>query len=219
MITLNTPIQLGHKAFLFFLVQKTLAPLVVIFVAMIVGIMGNTIVQGIVGLLSVAGMANSGTPALVISLVTNGVFLMITLALVVGIFGFVVSTLQYRNYTLVFEDFNLSVNRGIISTKQISIPYRQIQDVAIERDLNHRLLGLARLVLNTAGHSDDEKGLSEVSFEPIDFDLANEARELLERKIGIQIIQSERANTEDTSQGPHDPPLQAPPVKTPTSNA
>lgn len=54
---------------------------------------------------------------------------------------------------------SLKIKRGIFSKTENAIPYRQIQNVDIERDLVFQMLGLSRLIILTAGHEDEPKGV------------------------------------------------------------
>ncbi len=51
----------------------------------------------------------------------------------------------------------MKIKRGILNKEEVAIPYRQIQDVDIRRDISFQMLGLSRIVILTAGHEDNEK--------------------------------------------------------------
>lgn len=50
---------------------------------------------------------------------------------------------------------SFKIKRGILSKAENAIPYRQIQNVDIERGLLFQMLGLSRLIILTAGHEDE----------------------------------------------------------------
>jgi uncharacterized membrane protein YdbT with pleckstrin-like domain len=57
---------------------------------------------------------------------------------------------------------SLKIKRGILSKTENAIPYRQIQNVDIERSFMFQMLGLSRLIILTAGHEDENvKGTDE----------------------------------------------------------
>jgi uncharacterized membrane protein YdbT with pleckstrin-like domain len=116
---------------------------------------------------------------------------LLLLGVIAFLAGFIVSLLQYRNYAFTLDEFDLKLRRGVFSQKEVSIPYRQIQDIDIVRTVSHRLFGVSRLVMITAGHESPEAhDQTDTTFDPIDKALAEEIRAFLERKIGVQVIES-----------------------------
>jgi membrane protein YdbS with pleckstrin-like domain len=59
--------------------------------------------------------------------------------------------LQYRSWGFRLREGDLYVRRGVLSRVTSVIPHRRIQHVDTRRDLLERWLGLARLVVYTAG--------------------------------------------------------------------
>ena len=51
---------------------------------------------------------------------------------------------------------SFKIKRGIINKTEDAIPYRQIQDVDIERDFFFLILGLSKVIILTAGHEDEK---------------------------------------------------------------
>ncbi len=100
------------------------------------------------------------------------------------------------------RQFGLKLRRGVFSQKEISLPYRQIQDIDIARTVAHRIFGVSRLVMITAGHESPEAhDQTDTAFDPIDKALAEEVRAFLERKIGVQIIEGTvQADTEEKTE-------------------
>ncbi len=115
------------------------------------------------------------------------------LGLIVMIFGIILARIQYKNYTFAFEEFDMKVKRGWLSTRIMSIPYRQMQDVNLERDLTHRLTKTTRVVIASAGTDESpNKDEADIILDPIDMAAADEIRLMLERKIGVQVVQGEK---------------------------
>jgi len=121
----------------------------------------------------------------------NGVFV---ISLILIIVGFIIGWLEYINYAYTLSEFDLRMRRGVLNRREISIPYRQIQDVDIDRNFANILLGLSRIVMQTAAHEEaDEKGMTEVVLEPVDKAIALDLRDILERRIGVQVVEDEKA--------------------------
>jgi uncharacterized membrane protein YdbT with pleckstrin-like domain len=111
------------------------------------------------------------------------------------IFSFLIAWLIYINYKYMLSEDSLKVQRGILNKEEIAIPYRQIQDVDIDRDLSLRIMGVSRIVILTAGHEDapgegnpNERGESEGYLPALDRDLAEWLRDELLRRANVQKV-------------------------------
>ena len=98
--------------------------------------------------------------------------------------------LVYSNYKFFLDENSLKIKRGILNKEEIAIPYRQIQDVDIKRDLSFQMLGVSRLVILTAGHDDENPGddHTEGIFPALDKDLAEWLRDELLRRANVQKV-------------------------------
>ncbi len=193
MISINTPNNLGVKVYHFFLYRSMLPALVCLFAAGVLAVMGKSLNNLILDILSMFAPVNILSQQLTTTFVSNSFFALIAIAIIIAMVAFTKSTLQYRNFSFTLEEFNIKIKRGVLSTTEISVPYRQLQDVVIARDINYKMFGLSRLVLNTL--KDDESGdhkSSQIVLEPIDAILADEARQILESKIGVHVIERTR---------------------------
>jgi len=188
MIQTDVPQRLGRKAFFLLFGRRAAIAILFIIVSLVLLAVSGSIIKGLAIALS-SGQSTATTVGPIssfISFIVSGCFL-------IGIFlfliGFVISWLEYRNFTFDFGEFDLHLSRGIIDKRETSIPYRQIQDVNIERNFDHQLMGMAKIVMTTAGHEESgETGMSEIALDPLDKDVATEIRALLERKIGVQVV-------------------------------
>jgi len=81
-------------------------------------------------------------------------FITFMLAVIVFTGSIIFAWLTYKNYVFSMADDSFKIKRGVISKTENAIPYRQIQNVDIERDLLFQMLGLSRLIILTAGHED-----------------------------------------------------------------
>ena len=204
MISINVPNNLGRKAFTFLLYRRLIPAIACVCIAIIAAIMGNVLVRGIVDLLSAAGPVSRPVQLAVASFVSNGIFALIAVGIVIFMIAFVKSSLEYRNLSFTLEELNLKIKRGILSTTETSTPYRQIQGVEIERSVNYKMMGLSRLVLNTTKETEGSTNheTDRIILEPIDAILAEEVREVLERKIGVQIIERARDDAPESGETP-----------------
>ena len=115
------------------------------------------------------------------------------------LFAFLISWLIYTNYKFALGDNSLKIKRGILSKEEIAIPYRQIQDVDIDRDLSFQMLGLSRISILTAGHEDkpaeDEpagSAESEGVLPALDKDLAEWLQTELLKRANVQKVTEEK---------------------------
>jgi uncharacterized membrane protein YdbT with pleckstrin-like domain len=119
-----------------------------------------------------------------------GVIFLLVLA-----FTFLATWFVYSRYKFCLGDDSLKIKRGLLNKEEVAIPYRQIQDVNIKRDLSFQMFGLSRLVILTAGHDDDEKpGDDETEGElpAIDADLAEWLQAELLKRANVQKITQEK---------------------------
>jgi uncharacterized membrane protein YdbT with pleckstrin-like domain len=83
------------------------------------------------------------------SIVPPLIFAAIAFAMVMG-YGY------YWSFRYKLDDNDLAFEKGIVGRQEISIPFRQIQNVDIEQSFIYRIFNLADLVILTAGHEDPE---------------------------------------------------------------
>ena len=81
------------------------------------------------------------------------IIFLISLLIIAGCFAF--AWLTYINYVFLMADDSFKIKRGILNKAENAIPYRQIQNVDIERNFVFQMLGLSRLVILTAGHENE----------------------------------------------------------------
>ena len=124
------------------------------------------------------------------------------------VYAGVVSLSAWYDYTyheFKLDEYALVIRSGIVNRREISIPYRQIQNVDMNSSYGERMFGVAELFVLTSGNEDrGAEGKDEESsaiFPLVDHDYAAELqRELLKR-----------ANVEEVTAAPVDPaPAQAP---------
>jgi uncharacterized membrane protein YdbT with pleckstrin-like domain len=122
----------------------------------------------------------------------------ICLGLFIFFFGItlLVTWLVYKNYKYCLAENSLKIKRGIINKEEIAIPYRQIQDVNIKRDLYFQMMGLSRILILTAGQDDEtsKDGESEGILPALDKDLAEWFQaQLLERANVQKVVEAKES--------------------------
>ena len=182
--------HLGDKALYFMLLQNVSPAIFLFFVAFIIVIAQNTLSQGLSNTGDVLGQFPflAGNLA---SLIPSIVLIIIFLAIILAGVGALIALLQYRFFTLTLEEFDLRLRKGIFNIQEITIPYRQMQNVDVVRNVLYRIFGISKLVIMSAGHDEDptDEAVNNTVFNPIDHNLAEEIRAVLERRIGIQVIE------------------------------
>ena len=103
---------------------------------------------------------------------------------------FLIAWLIYINFKFCLGDDSLKIKRGILNKEEVAMPYRQIQDVDIKRDISFQMLGLSRIVILTAGHDDDKPGEdeSEGILPALDKDLAEWMQAELLKRANVQKV-------------------------------
>jgi uncharacterized membrane protein YdbT with pleckstrin-like domain len=116
------------------------------------------------------------------------------LFVIVFAIGFLAAWLTYKNFKFSLGDDSLKIKRGILNKEEVAIPYRQIQDVDIQRDFSFQMMGLSRIMILTAGHEDEKPSEddSEGILPALDKDLAEWLQAELLKRANIQKV------TEDT---------------------
>ncbi|MDE1975203.1 MAG: PH domain-containing protein [Patescibacteria group bacterium] len=202
MIDINKEIHLGEKAYLLMVSRKILPGLAIMIIAAILLALSGVITGVLAGLVTAAG-ANQAKAVISISGYMTDVTLgLLILGLMICLVGAIIARLQYSNYSYMFEEFDLRMKRGILFRHIDSLPYRQIQDVNIDRSLVHQMLGLSKITILTAGHEEEgEKGEAQVVLDLLGKEDAEEIRQELERKIGVQIVKTVQEADAESSTG------------------
>lgn len=82
---------------------------------------------------------------------SNGIFILPLIVLLFGVLLYGWLELIYRNFTYEYGEREFVIRQGVMTRKTTVIPYAAIQDIASERSLLERALGLATLEIETAG--------------------------------------------------------------------
>lgn len=117
------------------------------------------------------------------------------ISLIIGAVSFVSAWLIYKNYLFLMAEDSFKIKRGVLNKTENAIPYRQIQNVDIERSLFFQMLGLSRLIILTAGHEDEGvKGSDEAKgiIPAIDKKLAEQLQTELLRRAEVQKVTEDK---------------------------
>ena len=99
--------------------------------------------------------------------------------------------LEYTTYSYMIDEHAFKIKRGILTTEEISVMYRQMQNVDIERPFFYRLFGLSRIVILTAGHEDTDApdpDEAEGILDAVDANLAVQIQSELLRRSNIEEV-------------------------------
>lgn len=118
-------------------------------------------------------------------------FFLFIIVLAISLF---VAWLIYSRYKFCLGEDSLKIKRGVLNKEEVAMPYRQIQDVDIKRDISFQMLGLSRIVILTAGHDDvnpvDDE--SEGILPALDKDLAEWLQAELLKRANVQKVVEEK---------------------------
>jgi putative membrane protein len=172
---------MGKKTFWIFFLQRVHAAFILLLL---------TIVLFVLGQQSFLAMTQFGdlTRYVMVAAELSGLLFIVVFA--ITLFA---AWLIYANFKFCLGDDSLKIKRGILDKEEVAIPYRQIQDVDIKRDLSFQMLGLSRIVILTAGHEDDKPGddESEGILPALDKDLAEWMQAELLKRANVQKVTEE----------------------------
>jgi uncharacterized membrane protein YdbT with pleckstrin-like domain len=192
--------HLGNKALFFMLLQNLSPAIFLLVLVFIILISWNSLSLGLENSNNTLTQYPFLISYSVLSYIPSAILIIVLLAIVLFGVGALMALLQYRFFTFTLEEFDLRLRKGIFNIQEITIPYRQIQNVDIVRSFLYRIFGISKLVIMSAGHDEDltDNAVTSTVFNPIDKELAEEVRIPLERHIGIQVIENtEKADREE----------------------
>lgn len=134
--------SLGGRAFLIFVLQKTRWSFFLLFFFFALRLGTNYIII---------------EDELLVQIINAALYLLVALFLLSLFAAVIAAWFDYIAFRFMIDDNALKIKTGIFNLRIEAIPYRQMQNVDIQRDLTYRLLGLSRLVILTAGTEDDDK--------------------------------------------------------------
>jgi putative membrane protein len=173
---------LGRRTFVMFLMERISAPVIFLLISaalFVLDVSWSQIVPAIIAKYNVQPY---------VALVAWAV---LGIAILVALIVFFAAWLTYANFKFCLGGDSLKIKRGILNKEEVAIPYRQIQDVDIERNISYRMFGVSRLVILTAGFEEEKKpgeDESEGILPAIDKDLAEWLQSELLRRANVQKV-------------------------------
>ncbi len=190
MINLGEENYLGPRSFLLLLLQRVSGPGILFLGALVLwGLSGSITAQ--FGRIALSAAVNPSTLA---GWISGSLWALLLISVLLIALQIGISWLIYHHYRFMLELYDIKIRKGIFNIKEISIPYRQIQDVNVDRSLFYRLLGVSKVIITTAGQeAPGERDESDGVLDPIDRDVAENIRQELERRIGVQLVEHPQA--------------------------
>ena len=120
---------------------------------------------------------NTAWPLLIIFIFGGdgaGKFKWIIGLIAVAMIGMVYSIINYFRYYFYLNKEELVIESGVLKRSKLNVPFDRIQTINFEQTIIHRIFNVVRLKIDTAGSSK-----AEFQFQAIEFDTANELRNIL----------------------------------------
>ena len=186
MIAQNTPYHVGARALIFMIVRKLKYPFILAIVMVVISF-GMSISSTMISAWAHghAGFLQS-TAMTLYALQKYGWVLTIFLSVCFS----VVAISEYRGLTFTVGDKALYVRSGILTHREIAIPYRQIQTINIVEHASAQMFGLCSAIVVTSatvGRKDSDE--SEATFPLIHTSLAKDLRDTLLGASGDSLAQ------------------------------
>lgn len=103
-------------------------------------------------------------------LISNGLFMISILALIGFLIAWTIALLgtmvKYANFTVVRNDEDLVISRGLLEKRQMTIPLKRIQAIRISENVIRQMFGYATVYVDSAGGSVKDKESSRVMVLP-----------------------------------------------------
>jgi len=177
---MNTNQKLGIRVFYYYLSKRILTGIILLIISFFISSLKSVMISKLVLVFPLT------TTTSIVSGFIIGLFILSFLLIVFGLF---ISWFEYISFNFILSENALIIRRGFFSKKEISIPYRQIENIDIEQSFNFKMMGVSKLVILTAGNdNNDKEGESEGVFEVIDSKIAVNIREIILQKTNIQIM-------------------------------
>lgn len=177
---MNNKQKLGIKVFYYYLSKKISVGIFLFVVSIFITSLNDAMV------VKADLLFSTETSVLVVKYFVYAAFFISTLF---TLYGLLSSWLSYISCDFSLDENAFNIRRGFFTKKEISIPYRQIQNINIEQSLSQKMMGIGKLVILTEGsHSEISTTKSEGSFDIIDYDLAHKIREFILQRANLQIV-------------------------------
>jgi uncharacterized membrane protein YdbT with pleckstrin-like domain len=180
--------KLGLRTFIVFVLENSMPALVLIVIWIVLAVVRIGGVDFLAANFFTAAAA-PGALANLLNVALLGAFVLIVLAI---LFAVLLASIDYLTYHFMLDENALRIEQGLLNKSEISIPYRQIQDVDLEQSFIHMMLGVARVAVLTAGHEgkspEDTSDDSEIALPIIDKPRAEIIRTELLKRANIEKV-------------------------------
>ncbi len=179
-ISLNTWNRIGSRTFWLFLSKKITVPLTFLLLSIIFTI----------------ARSSSALPKTALPLLGLAGSVCIVVFVIALLYVLASSWFAYKSHEYCLAPDAFKVRQGVMTKQEMAIPYRQIQNVDIERSFSEQLFGLSRVIILTAGHEDaTDKNASESEgiLPAMDKRIAVQLQDELLRRADVQkVIQADQ---------------------------
>ena len=178
---------LGRRTFTMMLLGRISAPIILLFISAALFVLDSSWVQIIPANLLQYNLQ---------PYVFLAAWAILCIACIVVLVILFAAWLEYANFKFCLGEDSLKIKKGILSKEEVAIPYRQIQDVDIERNLSYRIWAVSRLVILTAGYEEEKKSDADESegiLPAIDKDLAEWLQAELLKRANVQKVTEAKA--------------------------
>lgn len=129
--------NLGPKTFWFFVSERSVTSIIFFVLALLLAIARVKFVSpDIAGLLRFASWGS------------------LIIAIIAFLVAFISAKLAYKSLAFMLSEDALKIRHGVMTQEEKAIPYRQIQNIEIERSISQRFAGLSRVIIATATNDD-----------------------------------------------------------------
>ncbi len=177
--------KLGRKALYFFIFERSLAALLFLILEIIL-VVGKVMEKSYPTILNFVSQNPSVDTVFGYALLLAPILFLVALGVAVLSAYVSYSALQYR-----IDENSFSLETGILGKKEISVPFREIQNVDIDQSFVYRIFGMSNLVILTAGHEDQpyaSQNQSEIVLPALDIVLARTLQKYLIEQANVQEV-------------------------------
>ena len=179
--------KLGRKALYLLVIQKSLVAIFLFIIEIALLAISSS------GVLNSAVHSNPNLIAII-----NGAMLVVFLLFI----GIMAGYFAYSSFRYKITENGFSIERGIASKTETSLPYHHIENVEVEQSMMYRLFGLCDLIVLTTGRDDaatKSENESKIALSGIDVAAAHALQEYLLSRANVQEISpAESTPTEAT---------------------
>ena len=171
--------KLGIKVFYYYLSKRVVSGVFLLVVSFIISSLRGSMVA------KMALVIPLTTALSIASFLVNGLFIISVLLI---IFGALMSWINYISCEYTLDENAISIRRGIFNKKEVFIPYRQIENINIDQTFNFKMMGVSKLIIETAGNDSNNGDNSEGIFDVIDSKVATSMREFILQRTNLEVI-------------------------------